>query len=371
MLLETASQAYHALQKRYLPLVHKGLRRIEMTMRQLLNYGRVEPLQIRQVDIDAVILDCLELLGHRLQNITVNLDLRLSNPCCIDHEAIKQIVMNIALKATQAMPGGGMLTLSSRKENGSIVLMIKDSGTGIAEALQKKIFDPFFTTKEVGEGTGLGLAVTLSLVQRLGGQIEVISRPGNGSLFTLILPLERSCLRSMQRQHPHPRKPMKRILLAEDDEIMRITVYDQLVRENWQVDVAVNGLMAVALLKQNQYHLVLSDIRMPGTNGLDLLARARRQSPLLDVFMMTAFGSVEDAIACLRHGAADYILKPFEMDDLIIRINRIFEMQAVRASCASLEDRCRQEHQEMIGSSAAIRTVLTLIDQIGPPTRRC
>ncbi len=58
---------------------------------------------------------------------------------------------------------------------------------------------------------------------------------------------------------------MKRILLAEDDEIMQITVYDRLVRENWQVDVAVNGLMAVALLEQNQYHLVLSDIRMPGT----------------------------------------------------------------------------------------------------------
>lgn len=159
---------------------------------------------------------------------------------------------------------------------------------------------------------------------------------------------------------------MKRILLVEDDEIMRITVYDRLVRENWQVDTAVNGLMALALLEQNQYHLILSDIRMPGMNGLDLLDRARRQSPLLDVFMMTAFGSIEDAIACLRNGAADYILKPFEMDDLIIRINRIFEMQSVRARCASLEERCRQEHEDIIGNSAAIRTIFALIDQIGP-----
>jgi two-component system response regulator AtoC len=159
---------------------------------------------------------------------------------------------------------------------------------------------------------------------------------------------------------------MKQILLVEDDEIMRITVHDRLRRERWQVDTAVNGREALALMEQKHYHLVLSDIRMPGLGGMELLERARRHSPYIDIFMMTAYGSVEDAIACLRNGAADYILKPFEMDDLIIRINRIFEMQNVRARCASLEDRCRQEHQEIIGNSAAIRTIFTLINQIGP-----
>lgn len=159
---------------------------------------------------------------------------------------------------------------------------------------------------------------------------------------------------------------MKRILLVEDDEIMRITVHDRLLREKWQVDVAVNGREALTLLEQKHYHLILSDIRMPGMNGMELLERARRHSPLIDIFMMTAYGSVEDAIACLRNGAADYILKPFEMDDLIIRINRIFEIQTVRARCASLEERCQQEHQEMIGNSAALRKIFALIKQIGP-----
>ena len=159
---------------------------------------------------------------------------------------------------------------------------------------------------------------------------------------------------------------MKQILLVEDDEIMRITVYDRLLREKWRVDVAVNGREALSRLEQKQYHLILSDIRMPGMGGMELLDRARRHSPLIDIFMMTAYGSVEDAIACLRNGAADYILKPFQMDDLIIRINRIFEMQTVRARCASLEDRCRQEHQEIIGNSAAIRNIFALINQIGP-----
>ena len=159
---------------------------------------------------------------------------------------------------------------------------------------------------------------------------------------------------------------MKQILLVEDDEIMRITVYDRLVREKWQVDAAINGREALSRLEQKHYHLILSDIRMPGMGGMELLERARRHSPLIDIFMMTAYGSIEDAIACLRNGAADYILKPFEMDDLIIRINRIFEMQTVRARCASLEDRCRQEHQEIIGNSVAINKIFSLINQIGP-----
>ena len=186
------------LQKRYLPLLRTGLRRIESTMRQLLKYGRVEPLQIHQVDIDTVILDCLELLGYRLKNIVVNLDLRFKALCCIDSEAIKQIVMNIILNAAQAMPEGGNLNISSWAEKECIILTITDTGIGIAEGMQDKIFDPFFTTKEVGEGTGLGLAVTLAMVQRLNGQIEVRSQPGGGATFTVTLPIDRHCLNLQQ-----------------------------------------------------------------------------------------------------------------------------------------------------------------------------
>jgi two-component system NtrC family sensor kinase len=182
------------MQKRYLPLLHKGLRRIELTMRQLLNYGRIEPLRIRQVDIDTVILDCLELLGHQLRNITLNLDLRFNNLCCIDSEAIKQIVMNIALNATQAMPDGGSLHICSREEEGTLILTFEDTGPGIAKEIQDRIFDPFFTTKEVGEGTGLGLAVTQAMVQRLNGHIDVRSQPGCGSTFIVSLPIDRHCL---------------------------------------------------------------------------------------------------------------------------------------------------------------------------------
>jgi Signal transduction histidine kinase len=133
-------------------------------------------------------------LATGLRNIVVNLDLHFNALCCIDTEAIKQIVMNIALNAIQAMPDGGSLLLATREETGSVVLIIEDTGIGIAREIQDRIFDPFFTTKEVGEGTGLGLAVTLAMVQRLNGQIEVRSEPGSGSTFAVTLPIDRHCL---------------------------------------------------------------------------------------------------------------------------------------------------------------------------------
>ena len=159
---------------------------------------------------------------------------------------------------------------------------------------------------------------------------------------------------------------IKRILLAEDDEIMRITVQDRLEKHGWAVDAVFNGREAVARLEEQNYHLILSDIRMPGMDGLALLEKARQLAPFADVIMMTAYGSVDNAIDCMKKGAADYILKPFDMDDLVIRINRVLEIQSVKARCASLEDQCRQIHAPIIGNSEAISRVFQLINQIGP-----
>ncbi len=159
---------------------------------------------------------------------------------------------------------------------------------------------------------------------------------------------------------------MPTILLVEDDEIMRITVRDRLLRQHWHVDAVAGGHEAVARLEQQNYHLVISDIRMPGMDGLELLRRIRSHSPYTDIIMMTAYGSVEDAIDCLKKGATDYILKPFDMDDLVIRITRILEMQRVRARCASLEESCQETQQAILGTSPQIRQVHTLINQVAP-----
>ncbi|MCP3890994.1 MAG: sigma-54-dependent Fis family transcriptional regulator [Desulfobulbaceae bacterium] len=160
---------------------------------------------------------------------------------------------------------------------------------------------------------------------------------------------------------------MAKILLAEDDEIMRISVYDRLQKHGWQVDEAENGLKALALTEKNQYHLIISDIRMPGLDGLSLLRNVQKQSPETDVIIMTAYGSVDDAIECLRMGASDYILKPFDMDDLIIRVSRLLETQEVKNRCEALEESYRETNdRQLVGQSQPMQRVYSLISQAAP-----
>lgn len=184
----------HELHARYLPLLDKGLRQIESIMRQLLNFGRNEPLQLRKVHLDEEIRECFSLLGYRMKNIDLMFDLHVTEPHCIDTEAVKQIIVNIGLNAVQAMPEGGTLTVTSREEISNLVMIFKDSGTGISSEIIDRIFDPFFTTKEVGQGTGLGLAVTYALVQKMGGSISVDSKPDRGTRFTVIIPITDQCV---------------------------------------------------------------------------------------------------------------------------------------------------------------------------------
>lgn len=159
---------------------------------------------------------------------------------------------------------------------------------------------------------------------------------------------------------------MPRILLAEDDEIMRISVYDKLKQFGWQVDDVENGLEGVELLEKHAYNLVISDIRMPGMDGMQLLQKVKEANPDTDVIIMTAYGSIDDALDCIRKGASDYILKPFDMDDLIIRCNRLFDMQNVKAKCTTLEENCKLENRDLVGSSAAMEQIFSIIDQIAP-----
>ncbi len=177
------------LHKRYLPLLDKGLRQIETTMKQLLNFGRTEPLTLRQVDIHLLLEQCIDLLKYKLKNIELVTDVTVSKQYNLDIEALKQIIINIGLNAIQAMRNGGKLIISVNELNSSLNLVFKDTGTGIANENLPHIFDPFFTTKDVGEGTGLGLAVTYSLVTKMAGKIDVHSDVGQGTTISIALPI--------------------------------------------------------------------------------------------------------------------------------------------------------------------------------------
>ncbi len=154
-----------------------------------------------------------------------------------------------------------------------------------------------------------------------------------------------------------------RILVAEDEEIMRITVLDHLRSLGWQVDEAATGTEALELIRANRYELILSDIRMPGMDGEALLTQVKRLAPRTEVVLMTAYGSSDNAVNCLKKGAADYILKPFDLDDLSLRLDRLLELQKVKARCVSLEH-CGGQRRPIIGSSPAMQKMLSLVSQV-------
>ena len=154
-----------------------------------------------------------------------------------------------------------------------------------------------------------------------------------------------------------------RILVVEDEEIMRVTVVDHLRSLGWLVDEAAAGTAALQLIKDNRYEVVLSDIRMPGMDGEALLEEVKRITPGTEVVLMTAHGSSDSAVQCLKKGAADYILKPFDLEDLTFRLNRLLELQAIKARCVSLEH-CGGARRPIIGSGPAMQKVLSLISQV-------
>jgi signal transduction histidine kinase len=178
------------MNQRYLELLSKGLMRIGETVGQLLNFGRREPLQLSSVQVDDLIRECFTLLEYGLKNIELSQDLNLTSSFNVDVESLKQVIVNIGLNSIQAMSDGGKLTVESRETDTGFQIKIADTGIGMDKEQVQRIFDPFYTTKGVGEGTGLGLFVTYSLVQNMKGNITVSSQKGKGTSFQLDFPKE-------------------------------------------------------------------------------------------------------------------------------------------------------------------------------------
>lgn len=180
-------------QARYLTLLGQGIERIKGTVQQLLNIGRKEPLSTTRGDIDELLRDCLELscLGHN--RIALDLQLGVDRPVVTGMEALRQVILNLAGNAVQAIGDrSGTISLSSSLEDGQLHIRLCDTGPGIDPEHLETIFEPFFTTKEVGQGTGLGLSVSRSLIEQLGGTLTAGNRPGGGACFYLEIPLDKT-----------------------------------------------------------------------------------------------------------------------------------------------------------------------------------
>ena len=175
---------------RYLGLLSQGVDRIKNTVQQLLKIGRKEPLVLQLGNVDQMIRECLELTCMGRSDILIDTHLGIQQPVLISMESLRQVIVNLAGNAVQAMgDSGGTLTVTSSMESKSLFIEVGDTGPGIDPQHLNKIFEPFFTTKEVGEGTGLGLSVSYSLVEGMAGELTASNKPEGGAIFTVAIPL--------------------------------------------------------------------------------------------------------------------------------------------------------------------------------------
>jgi len=177
--------------KRYLGLIRDGLLRIERTIQNLLDFSRAREMTPEMTSINHNIRHVLEMTAYQIKSQGVKTELQLSReePIVLaDHFQMEQLFLNLILNAIQAMPDGGTLTMSTAVVDGFLVAEVADDGIGIPPEIRKRIFDPFFTTREVGEGTGLGLTVSDTIVRAHGGAIEVESEESRGTVFRFRLP---------------------------------------------------------------------------------------------------------------------------------------------------------------------------------------
>ena len=177
-----------------LKTIEKHARNCKTVVEDLLKFARGTRTTKSSIDVNSCISEVISLLGHQfeLDNITVDTSLDRSVPPLVaDGEKLKQVFMNLLMNAKQAISGKGRIEVNTRLDSSgrNVLVSISDNGCGIPDSQLDKIFDPFFTTKPVGEGTGLGLSVSYGIIQDHEGRIDVESRPGKGSTFTLVLPV--------------------------------------------------------------------------------------------------------------------------------------------------------------------------------------
>jgi PAS domain S-box-containing protein len=311
--------------------------------RQLLAFSRKQLLELKVVDVNAIVQDMERLLrpliGEDVQLATVLAPAAVHTRA--DAGQLEQVLMNLVVNAKDAMLGGGRLTIQTQNmvvdENHRrgqtfirpghyVMLSVSDSGMGMDKETQSRIFEPFFTTKEKGKGTGLGLSTVYGIVKQSGGYVMVQSEKGHGTTFNIYLPRVEGT--AEMNAVPVPRAAeggSETVLLVEDEESVRQLVRETLQAKGYKVVEAENGEAGVAAAAKHQgrIDLVITDVVMPGMGGRELVKRLAETRP--DTKVLYLSGYTEDAIVTegsIESGTA-FLQKPFTLQNLSRKVREV------------------------------------------------
>lgn len=302
--------------------------------RQLLAFSRQKETEPARILLGDVIRSAEAMVQHLVgEDVEVRLEITGDGgPIIADPGQIEQVLMNLAVNARDAMPRGGVLSVRVATDEAAerVLLEVTDTGCGMDEETLARAFEPFFTTKPEGHGTGLGLATTYGIVRQLGGEIELSSRPGEGTTVRIRLPhAPGTPAPAASAPAPRPAAPRaaRRVLLVEDDRLVRMGLASVLTDLGHEVHAASGPSEALERWEElgGEVDLVLTDVVMPELSGPELVAELRRRAPGVQVLFMSAFpGDVLVEQGRIEEGERT-IEKPFDEDDLRRVLREIFE----------------------------------------------
>ncbi|MCB0191098.1 MAG: PAS domain S-box protein [Anaerolineae bacterium] len=255
---------------------------------------------------------------------------------------IEQVLMNLVINARDAMPKGGALTIATaniqstngatnhepRKSESYVQLTVSDTGIGIDKETKARMFEPFYTTKAVGKGTGLGLSTVYGIVQQNDGQIKVLSQPGQGTTFEIVLPAvdEPAPILTTNPTNPSNLMGNETILLVEDEANVRAITRKFLRKRGYNVIEAINVHDALEISRQAKcIDLLITDMIMPDMNGYELVKQLSHWQPDLKVLYISGYpDDVLDQHDILTEGIP-LLEKPFSSEILARKVRDVLD----------------------------------------------
>jgi PAS domain S-box-containing protein len=316
-----------------------AVRRGSDTVRQLLTFARGGESERILVQSKHLLKEIGRLLKQSLpKNIQIYADSSPNlNSLIVDPSQLHQVLMNLSVNAKDAMPAGGVLSITAENftveddrapllhpkavPGTYVVFKVSDTGSGIAPEVLDRIFDPFFTTKPQGQGTGLGLATVLGIVENHGGFILVDSRPGEGTVFSVYLPAA-----SQKREAPELSRDLKAldghgelVLVVDDEQAIGRLVRDILSRRGYRALMAGSAPAALELFHNNRetIRVVLTDMMMPFMDGREFITQLRALDPLLKIVAFSGLATESKKEEAASAGANAFLNKPMEVAQLL------------------------------------------------------
>ncbi|MFQ5738186.1 MAG: ATP-binding protein [Acidobacteriota bacterium] len=326
--------------------IKKASSRAASLTRQLLTFGRKQGIPAKVVDMNALIADTEKMLRRLIGEdveLTVTPEPRL-DPIRADPGQVEQVIVNLAINSRDAMPEGGRIDIRAtnewidesyaRKHHGlhpgrHVLLVVRDTGSGMDQDTLARIFEPFFTTKDVGRGTGLGLSTVYGIVKQANGYITASSRPGQGTTFRIYIPSinEKDGMSPGEEPPPSLFKGSETVLLVEDEDTVRGPIRKILEKNGYRVLEASTPQKALLLCDRHQDHidLLLTDVVMPEMSGTELAQRLSLLRPAMKILFIS--GYLENQMpkdGQLVPGTA-FLPKPFTWDTLSKKVREVLD----------------------------------------------